>query len=156
MCTVLLPPGGYPIAVNKYTITYHIISTYTLKIFLIILRLVTEINRNVTFLFPFYGIRLIVCIQTDSDTNNIKYSIIIIIIIWHYNPLWVFVFPAKSLQVLLPLAVSFQFLPPALLNLPWHPLAIVVLVFLQFARYSCNILMKLEFSRQIFEKYSNI
>ena len=23
MCTVLLPPGGYPIAVNKYIISYH-------------------------------------------------------------------------------------------------------------------------------------
>jgi hypothetical protein len=23
MCTVLLPPGGYPIAVNKYTISYQ-------------------------------------------------------------------------------------------------------------------------------------
>jgi len=27
MCTVLLPPGGYPIAVNKYIISYDIIST---------------------------------------------------------------------------------------------------------------------------------
>jgi len=35
--------------------------------------------------------------------------IIIIIIIWHYNPLWVFTFSAKSLRVLLSLAVSFQF-----------------------------------------------
>jgi hypothetical protein len=25
MCTVLLLPGGYPIAVNKYIISYHII-----------------------------------------------------------------------------------------------------------------------------------
>jgi hypothetical protein len=32
-----------------------------------------------------------------------------IIIIWHYNPLWVFAFPTKSVQVLLSLAVSFQF-----------------------------------------------
>ena len=24
MCTVLQPPGGYPIAVNRYIITYHI------------------------------------------------------------------------------------------------------------------------------------
>jgi len=23
MCTELLPPGGYPIAVNKYIISYH-------------------------------------------------------------------------------------------------------------------------------------
>jgi len=36
--------------------------------------------------------------------------IINIIIIWHYNPLWVFAFSAKSLQVLLSLAASFQFL----------------------------------------------
>ena len=33
-----------------------------------------------------------------------------IIIIWHHSALWVFAFSAKSLQVLLPLAVSFQFL----------------------------------------------
>jgi len=24
MCTVLLPPGGYPIVVNKYIMSYHI------------------------------------------------------------------------------------------------------------------------------------
>ena len=35
---------------------------------------------------------------------------VIIAIIWHYNPLWVFAFSAKSLQVLLSLAASFQFL----------------------------------------------
>jgi hypothetical protein len=34
---------------------------------------------------------------------------IIIIIIWHYYPLLVFTFSARSLQVLLSLAVSFQF-----------------------------------------------
>jgi len=28
MCTVLLPPGGYLIAVNKYIISYHIISNF--------------------------------------------------------------------------------------------------------------------------------
>src|SRR5215475_5063585 len=37
-------------------------------------------------------------------------TVIIIIIIWKYNPLWVFAFSAKSLQVLLSLAASFQFL----------------------------------------------
>ena len=35
---------------------------------------------------------------------------LIIIIIWHYNPFWVFAFSTKSLQVLLSLAVSFLFL----------------------------------------------
>ena len=25
MCTVILPSGGYPIAVNKYIVSYHII-----------------------------------------------------------------------------------------------------------------------------------
>jgi len=39
-----------------------------------------------------------------------QYKAIIIIIIWHYSPLWVFTFSAKSLQVLLSLAVSFPFL----------------------------------------------
>jgi hypothetical protein len=24
MCTVILPPGGYPIAVNKYSITFSV------------------------------------------------------------------------------------------------------------------------------------
>jgi len=42
---------------------------------------------------------------TPAGSNRI-----IIIIIWHYNPLWIFAFSAKSLQVLLPLAASFQFL----------------------------------------------
>jgi hypothetical protein len=28
MCTAPLPPGGYPIAVSKYIISYHIISYY--------------------------------------------------------------------------------------------------------------------------------
>jgi len=27
MCTVLLPPGGYPIAVNKYIMSYCILRT---------------------------------------------------------------------------------------------------------------------------------
>jgi hypothetical protein len=35
---------------------------------------------------------------------------IIIIIIWHYNPLWGFTFSAKSFQVILSLDLSFQFL----------------------------------------------
>ena len=43
-------------------------------------------------------------------TGVVVVIIIIIIIIWHYNPLRVFAFSAKSLQVLLSLAVSFQFL----------------------------------------------
>jgi len=42
-------------------------------------------------------------------THKEPHFSIIIIIIWHYNPLWVFTFSAKSLQVLLSLAVSFQF-----------------------------------------------
>ena len=42
------------------------------------------------------------------EIRNLSISKIIIIIIWHYNPLWVFAFSAKSLQVLLSLAVSFQ------------------------------------------------
>ena len=40
---------------------------------------------------------------------SLKLRGIIIIIIWHYNPLWIFAFSARSLQVLLSLAVSFQF-----------------------------------------------
>ena len=32
MCTVLLPPGGYPIAVNRYiSLTYHIISYHIIS-----------------------------------------------------------------------------------------------------------------------------
>jgi len=50
---------------------------------------------------------------TTIHTAHVLHHIIIIItiiIIWHYNPLWVFAFSAKSLQVLLSLAVSFQIL----------------------------------------------
>ena len=43
-------------------------------------------------------------------------DIITIITIWHYNPLWVFAFSAKSLQVLLSLAVYFHFLTFSLLR----------------------------------------
>jgi hypothetical protein len=47
------------------------------------------------------------------EENLLHYFIIIIIfifiIIWHYNPLCVSAFLASSLQVLLSLAISFQF-----------------------------------------------
>jgi hypothetical protein len=39
-------------------------------------------------------------------------------IIWHYNPLWVFAFSVRVLQVLLSLAVAFQFLTFSSLDLP--------------------------------------
>jgi len=42
--------------------------------------------------------------------------IIIITIIWHYNTLWFFAFSAESLQVLLSLTVSFQFLTSSFFN----------------------------------------
>jgi hypothetical protein len=32
MCTALLPPGGYPIAVNKHIISYHSISYHIIPI----------------------------------------------------------------------------------------------------------------------------
>jgi hypothetical protein len=72
---------------------------------------------------------------SDAGTNLITYFIIttttiiiIIIIIWHYNPLWVFTFSAKSVQVLLSSPSSFYL--SAFLDLPWHLLVIIVLVFL--------------------------
>ena len=46
---------------------------------------------------------------SESYTSDESY-IIIFIIIWHYNPLWIFTLSAKSLPVFLSLAVSFQFL----------------------------------------------
>jgi len=51
----------------------------------------------------------------NSGTSGMKFCIKLltvttIIIIWRCNPLWVFAFSAKSLQVLLSLAVFFQFL----------------------------------------------
>jgi len=47
---------------------------------------------------------------TVSITSSLRtFQIHDVIIIWHYTPLWVFAFSAKSLQVLLSLAVSFQF-----------------------------------------------
>ena len=63
-------------------------------------------------------VTLSVILQTNStpkwvcvsmcEACNISASIIIIIIIWHYSPLWGFAFSAKSLHVLLSLDVSFQ------------------------------------------------
>jgi len=35
MCTVLLPPGGYPIAVNKYIISFIILHPQTSKNYII-------------------------------------------------------------------------------------------------------------------------
>ena len=49
-------------------------------------------------------------LNTFNLLNTKNTQKIIIIIIWHYNPLWVFTFSAKSVQVLLCLAASFQFL----------------------------------------------
>ena len=50
--------------------------------------------------------------DTHHNIKDLLYTdaIYIIIIIWHYNLLWVFAFSAKSLQVLLSLTASFQFL----------------------------------------------
>jgi len=48
--------------------------------------------------------------QHVSCPGTVIIIIIIIIIIWHYNPLCAFAFSAKSVQVLLSLAISFQFL----------------------------------------------
>ena len=50
-----------------------------------------------------------ICRVTKCSQSVFGY-IIIVVVIWHYNPLSVFAFSAKSLQVLLSLAVSFQFL----------------------------------------------
>ena len=47
------------------------------------------------------------CVRYAKITKTVDDEIIII---WHYNPLWVFAFSAKSLRVLLSLAASFQFL----------------------------------------------
>jgi hypothetical protein len=55
---------------------------------------------------------------TTTTTTTTTIIIIIIIIIWHDNPLWFFAFSAKSLQVLLSLAVSFQFFIFSFLSLP--------------------------------------
>ena len=49
-----------------------------------------------------------VCVGFDNCVGVLVIRVLIIII-WHYNPLWVFAFSARSLQVLLSLAVSFQF-----------------------------------------------
>ena len=62
--------------------------------------------------------------KLTTHIHNLNYTllvilvIIIIIINWHYNPLSVFTFSARSLQVLQSLAVSFQVLFSAFVNLP--------------------------------------
>ena len=48
--------------------------------------------------------------RRPEEEGYVTEPLIIVIIIWHYNLLWVFAFSAKSLQALLSLAISFQFL----------------------------------------------
>ena len=69
-------------------------------------------DKNVPATYPKYAFyRTLSTLRFCYKTNKaILFTKIIIIIICHYNPLWVFAFSAKSLQVLLSLAVSFQFL----------------------------------------------
>ena len=50
--------------------------------------------------------RKVLCVKGKI---KLIWHIIIIIFIWHYSPLWVFAFSARSLQVPLSFAVSFQF-----------------------------------------------
>jgi len=40
MCTVLLPPGGYPIAVNKYIISYYYVLQFNFHSVAVVLTLV--------------------------------------------------------------------------------------------------------------------
>ena len=49
-------------------------------------------------------------VTVDKSKDTLRIANIILIIIWHYNFLWVFAFSAKSLHFLLSLAASFQFL----------------------------------------------
>jgi len=44
MCTVRLPPGGYPIAVNKYILLYHFIYTHIRYTLLILFSVLRHIN----------------------------------------------------------------------------------------------------------------
>jgi len=48
--------------------------------------------------------------RLNGQFSDCTHRALIIIIIWHYHPLWVLAFSAKSLQVHLSLALSFQFL----------------------------------------------
>ena len=54
------------------------------------------------FCFFFRRYNFIVWLSWPSQPNQS--------IIWHYNPLWIFAFSVRSLQVLLSLFVCFQFL----------------------------------------------
>ena len=67
-------------------------------------------HRNITF-WQKTGISLHLLPTQCASWHPAPPHIIIIIIttIWHYRPLWVFAFSARSLQVLLSLAVSIQF-----------------------------------------------
>jgi hypothetical protein len=58
-----------------------------------------------------YNINWLVFItETESVYCAVRTGSLYITTIWHCNPLWVFALSAKSLQVLLSLAISFQFL----------------------------------------------
>ena len=54
--------------------------------------------------------------QVRHQGRAVLNTIVIIIIICNYNPLWLFAFSAKSLQVLLSTAVTFQFLTSTFLK----------------------------------------
>ena len=60
-------------------------------------------QKNLGLLAPPNGTR-----EDYPSGSTINIIIITVIIIWHYNPLCVFTFSAKFLQVLLSLALSFH------------------------------------------------
>ena len=65
MCTVLLPPGGYPIAVNKYIISFISIDNTRLKI--------SDINvlrRSDTPLQSVRSLNVTNCFQATHDSSH--------------------------------------------------------------------------------------
>jgi len=71
MCTVILPPGDNPIAVNKYIISYHIISYLRLCISSVLVNGVVNCYSS----GPRRGHEAGSCERGNEHSDSIKYAI---------------------------------------------------------------------------------
>jgi hypothetical protein len=70
MCTVLLPPGGYPTAVNKYIISYHIMY----HIIYHISHFIYHISYHIIYHIISYHIIYCSCLQLFWDNLSFLFS----------------------------------------------------------------------------------
>jgi hypothetical protein len=163
VCKCVLPPGDNPIAVNKYiniisyyiisnhiisyqTISYHI-KPYHIKPYHISYQTISSYQTKSYLIKPYHNIsNLIISNQTISyhikpyhiiSNHIISYQTIS----YHIKPYHIKPYHIKPYHIISNHIISYQ------TSSGLH---------VQYCCYSCQILMKLEFSRQIFKKYWNI